>query len=377
MSFVSRIADLVRGEFEITCFTDPELESSFHRERVEQEATERGTRDANGRSLGPSMQHSKTNGSRLGHIKPNSYAQKPPTKNKLVEYIKGETDILCFAPTPEDYSSTSARNSVDGLVPNTTDDEDDDLIYVDIGYNSRSKQSERHPANFMNATKLPSRNDSLPENHSSIRASSWNDSPTHHHMKHLPTLTRYASSHRQMPKDFSSASKESESYSPKVMNGTNVSSRMIPSSYNHPTGINPRNYTPKHASPYSERRLECDLNQLSLGTKRQGIGLITERPSPTNVITGFSSSNAPTQVDRSGIDFLNALYDRDNGNFIGNLLDTDDTELFIDEKRDMSDRYFNFESAGFSREEAMTIKRRIKLQKLVRSMYSGLSNGDM
>jgi hypothetical protein len=235
MSFLSKIADLARGEFEITCFTHPDLGSSFPKERTAHGARDRDARDANanGMSLGASMQQSKTNGSRLGQITANSYAQKPSTKNKLVEYVKGETDILCFAPTPEDLSSASMRASVDGLVLNTTDDEDDDLIYVDIGYNSRSKQSERHPANFMNGTKISTSKDSSPDSHlNSSKASPRNYSPTDHHLINIPSSAKYS-------------------------------------------------------SPYSQIRLANDMNNLSFDKKRQGIGLKTDRPSPTNVMSGF------------------------------------------------------------------------------------------
>ena len=151
MSFISKIADYVRGEYEITCFTDPELESSLRNQRARNTVTERvGVH----KSHGTFARESNTSAPQLQHNRIKSHAQSPVVRNKLVEYIKGETDILCFTPTPEDVA---CRNSVDSLIPNASEDDDDDSIYVDIGYNSRLKVRDREHVNVVNRNKQSSR----------------------------------------------------------------------------------------------------------------------------------------------------------------------------------------------------------------------------
>lgn len=368
MSFVSKLADYLRGEFEITCFSDPELESSFQRER---ECYRERLAQRDNFVQEEDMFRSK-NGQ---EIKPKAIPPKSMKKNKLVEYIKGETDILCFAPIPEDFSSASRGHWGGDLGLSKSDDEDDDLIHIDIRDKSHSEKLERFSGDVMKGLTASTGSYSSCDYHTNIKASSSKQIPTNNSLNHIPLSTEFNASFRSIRKDSSTTSKESTRYPTNVIQVTKSSSRidLLPSDH-HTIKAYPRHYNRTDYQPYGEERTGKALDKLSLDTISQDIGLMAVRPSPTNVITGFSNYSAATQEDRSEIEFLKELYNRENRNSTSNLLDLDDAESLMNEKILSSRRNFNFESAGFSKEEASMIKRRIKLQNLVRSVKSGLSD---
>ena len=149
MSFVSKN---VKGDYDNKRRTDPELESSMHKERAGTEVL------GFHRSRGFFSNESNIHRLQQGQMKSQ---QTPGYRSKLMEYLQGETDILCFTPTAEDCTSTAFLTAMDGLVPTPGEDDEDDLIYVDNGHKngSKKKSSQSSPANvimgFSNANVTP------------------------------------------------------------------------------------------------------------------------------------------------------------------------------------------------------------------------------
>jgi hypothetical protein len=265
MSFLSQ---MIRGEFEILCSTDPGVELSVDEERRLNTAAEKPRIGES--SNGDILKESVTRRSKQSRMK--SHPQMTPvSRNKFLDYISGETDIMCFSPTREDCSSDALCASVEGFVPNT-DDELDDLIFIDVGKNRAS----------------------------------------------------------------------------------------------------PDNYLRKKSTPMTQGKVRVDFNTRSLTNETQSIVQKMDRPSPTSVLTGFANPTAFSNTSKAGNDFLKALYDRNNQTFVAQQLKSDDEES-MDEMKGAPVRHLNFESAGFSPAESLSMKRHLKLQKVVRSLDAGLS----
>jgi len=368
MTFLSKIADYFRGDYEISCYSYPEIASYY--EKVG-EAAERGPYVKRSNM----QEQSKSHGIQHGRVQSIRYPQTHTKTNKLLQYMSGEMDILCFAPTPEDYSSASMCTTVEGLVQNATDDEDDDMIYVDIGSKSHTKEGFKKSTNATDGSKIYMSKDSSFDNHRATNnvASTQKYSATDHHHK------------------------LSLSHSSSIMNDTqkSTSNGWSPNSYhNGIVKVSPQKYSPIHHlyDMSSLSKQSFIHNQISLGNNvkkvsfednRHVIEINTDRPSPTNVMAAVASTpnsnihvktpSAFTHIDAAGSLFLKAFYDRDNEKLMGNLLDSDEADLKVVEKQVVREQTFDFESAGFSPEEALMIKRRLKLQSLVRSLNSSLS----
>ena len=305
MSIVSKIADYIRGEYEITCFVDPELASSMQKETTRNERNAATKRAGVQRYHGNYAKESNIHASKYGQ----SHAKKPGYRNKLVEYIKGETDIVCFAPTQEDISLEAFRTSMNGSVQNISDDDMDDLIYVDNSYGKHRLKGTDRGQNALNGTIPYSKQYTSRDNHLAIKQSTGNKLLPDKHPSTKPSLR-------------------------------------------------------KESVPIIQHTSGTVLNNPYLNNDIQGIRKKMGQTSPTDVMTGVSSKRVDTLRPESRISHYH-----DNRTFSSSLLDCDHAEeSFLGDVRAMPGRNLNFESAGFSTEDALMIKRRIKLQKLVRSL---------
>jgi len=95
------------------------------------------------------------------------------------------------------------------------------------------------------------------------------------------------------------------------------------------------------------------------------------RLSPSSVITGFASPTALSRTDKAGNDFLKSLYDRDDNTFVSKQLKAGEADSRTETISPIN--HLRFESSGFSQAESLSIKRRIKLQSLIRSLDADLS----
>ena len=92
--------------------------------------------------------------------------------------------------------------------------------------------------------------------------------------------------------------------------------------------------------------------------------------SPHSVTRAFSNTCAASNIDS---DVMNSVQGCENRSFLSNLLDSDDTDSLGKETAAISGRNIDFESAGFSTGDALKIQRRLKMQKLLRTLNANLS----
>jgi len=471
MNFLSNFSEIFS---EFTCFTDPEPESSIpiRNVRLRRESSSKGNYEYSSReTLG---QKSNNIGSNVSQGKYNhSHPAIPSKTNKLAEYLQGEVDIVCFAPTQDDYSSTYMRYSADELIQNTTDEvnDDNDLIYVDIGDKLRQKNYSAWNSDEMR--RHPKENFSSYDHHNQrVHATSSNHIETDMNLNRMRELNKFPVYPRRTSKMKSHASKNHQDFStilsPRIKLSHNTTDEVEDgdliyddvinkllqkdsysvrnsdevmlhpkkgfSRYDHPICTSSNNveaaqnlnhmpdlnkyssikmHTSKikaHASsesqdysselasriehlalhniddcrkslvrnhvcpPRSEIRKDCDMNDMStlyIDTERPlcSITMKYDSISPASVISSFPPiATNPAKTNNIDFELLNEGYGRDNIKSSGSLIDSVYKSYLDHEKRVKFGHVFNFESAGFSADEASMIKRRIKLQKLIRGI---------
>jgi len=430
MSIRRKISDILTGNFEFPCFSNtnsPAINENDDYVLIRKIYPQRSQR-------GLHQQQTNVSVSRPCRINPNLHAQKMAKESKLIEYIQGEIDIICFSPTFKEISYTSFGSSAEGLMPIVADDGDEgNVITKNINQNYSNlktsthyrnnmtndsnkysgpehqhlaQQSQDHYSaviNHLKPTRLAPKLPSTPE------IPVYNESPNAHHTQsHDDAMSVSQVIRRNHTSNLSNHRQSSVNHDQHIY----LDCSHIPSCttcaaiQNHVRYAN--NFSTKDCSPCeccnSHRTIvniastaKClfhqntpinqnisplHINQMQY-LKPCDVDIYRERPLCLNVettngyamrrrrttaISGFSDAS---RLSSPNINSLKSQVlktwshqdDRDYQTPLVCILDSNDLKSL---ERPSSD------SAGLSIEEAERIKRRIKLQKLIRSVNAGI-----